>query len=90
MPGASYIGQSPEMALSPDGEILVFEGEAGLHARSLSEFGSQLIPGTQGAGNPFFSPDGRFLGFTQVGIIMQWQGTDWRGIPEVERMTVQM
>jgi len=56
------------LALSPDGEVLVFVGrddddEKHLYRRQISEFDSHVIPGTQGAGSPFFSPDGVWVAF---------------------------
>ena len=69
IPGGIYLGQQPELALSPDGETLVFRAGGLLHARPLSEFESRPIPGTEGAYNPFFSPDGQFLGFVQDGAL---------------------
>ena len=56
------------LALSPDGEVLVFvgldaDGETHLYRRRISEFDCNLIPGTQDAGSPFFSPDGTWVAF---------------------------
>jgi len=56
------------LALSPDGDVLVFvgrddDGEAHLYRRRISEFESHRIPGTQGAGSPFVSPDGAWVAF---------------------------
>jgi serine/threonine-protein kinase len=55
------------LALSPDGTKLVlslgsFQG-AQLYLRSLDRPELQLIPGTLDAFNPFFSPDGQWVGF---------------------------
>ena len=69
IPGGAFIAQAAQIALSPDGETLVFRGQGGLYRRPLSEFESELIPATEGAGNPFFSPDGRFLAFAQDRIL---------------------
>ena len=57
-----------ELALSPDGRTLVYGGldEAGvthLYQRPLDRFDATLIPGTEGAFAPFFSPDGDEVGF---------------------------
>ena len=57
------------LALSPDGTQLVYRGSfAGggrgqLYRRRLDQFEAQPIPGTEGAINPFFSPDGDSIGF---------------------------
>jgi serine/threonine-protein kinase len=58
----------PSIALAPDGSVLVFVGEANpghrqLYARQLGELSADAIPGTDGADSPFFSPDGRWIGF---------------------------
>jgi len=55
-------------ALAPDGATIVFLGvdEAGqrrLYARPLDRLESRPLPGTEGAWQPFFSPDGRWVGF---------------------------
>jgi len=56
------------LTLSPNGDVLVFvghdeTGETRLYRRRISEFDSQAMPGTEGAGSPFFSPDGAWVGF---------------------------
>ena len=54
-------------AISPDGSQLVYVVENGatseLRRRSLHAAESSAIPGTEGATNPFFSPDGKWIGF---------------------------
>jgi eukaryotic-like serine/threonine-protein kinase len=59
------------LAVSPGGDRVVFAGSspqgAALFARALDEIDARLIPGTERAYNPFFSPDGRWLGFVQGG-----------------------
>ncbi len=54
--------------LSPDGQRIAFAArdEAGkvlIWIRSLSSFTAQPLTGTDGATDPFWSPDSRFLGF---------------------------
>jgi len=55
------------LALSPDGKKLVFvassDGRPLLWLRSLESGSSQPLRGTEGATNPFWSPDSRSLGF---------------------------
>ncbi len=55
------------IALSPDGSLLAYaaerNGKSQLYLRALDQFDAKPIPGTEGAYNPFFSPDGRSLGF---------------------------
>ncbi len=52
--------------LSPDGGMLAFVASGQLHVKPLDGFESEPIPGTEGAFGPFFSADGRSVGF-QVG-----------------------
>jgi Tol biopolymer transport system component len=55
------------LAVSADGRRLVFAGMAEnkimLWLRALDATAAQAIPGTDGAQYPFWSPDGRFIGF---------------------------
>ncbi len=56
------------LVLSPDGSRVVFiafnaSGVPQLHTRRLDELEIALMPGTEGARNPFFSPDGQWIGF---------------------------
>ena len=61
------------LALSPDGARIAWSarGVQGqqLFVRELSEFQARAIPGTEGATTPFFSPDGRWVGFWANGIL---------------------
>ncbi len=55
------------MALSPDGRQLVFAARSGtgtqLWLRPLDVLEAHLLPGTQNAWQPFWSPDARYLAF---------------------------
>lgn len=55
------------LALSPDGKVIVYVGpyknSSALFTRYLSSSQKELLPGTEGAYNPFFSPDGKSIGF---------------------------
>ncbi len=57
----------PALALSPDGSNLVYvadiAGETQLYLRPMDQFEAVPIPGTEGAYNPFFSPNGQWIGF---------------------------
>ncbi len=63
------------MAFSPDGNTLVFSGTRGsgaesrrlLYRRTLDQSDAVPIPGTEGASGPFFSPDGKWVGFSADG-----------------------
>ena len=68
--GAAQIGVDCNLlALSPDGRLLVYvghaaEGKTCLYRQELTGFDPPVaIPGTEGALNPFFSPDGGAIGF---------------------------
>ncbi len=56
------------LALSPDGRRLAFtarepDGAVMLWIRPLADPKAEKLPGTEGAELPFWSPDGRFVGF---------------------------
>jgi eukaryotic-like serine/threonine-protein kinase len=59
------------IALSPDGQLLVFGGLAGgkwqLWIRPLDSVTARPLGGTEGAAYPFWSPDSRSLGFFSDG-----------------------
>ena len=61
------LGRGSAVALSPDGSTLVFvavgSSQPQLFTRALDRFNSTPLPGTEGATNPFFSPDGKWVGF---------------------------
>jgi serine/threonine-protein kinase len=69
VPDPPYLPES--IALSPDGQRLVYtariDGTYHLFARRLDGHASVEIPGTEGGQVPFFSPDGRQLGFFAAG-----------------------
>jgi serine/threonine-protein kinase len=55
--------------LSPDGLSIVYLAGVGggpprLYIRRLDQTNSVELPGTEGANSPFFSPDGRWVGFS--------------------------
>ena len=58
-------------AVSPDGRRLAFvatnDGKGGLWVRDLDSLTARILPGTEGAGDPFWSPDSRFIGFSAGG-----------------------
>jgi serine/threonine-protein kinase len=64
-------GPLSHIALSPDGSRLVYVargvGTNQLYVRPIDRFEAAPIPGTAGAGSPFFSPDGQSVGFFAEG-----------------------
>lgn len=68
-----YTG-APGLAVSPDGRHLVYTGRRGdetaLFHRDVSGFDTREIAGTRGGLMPFFSPDGRRVGFYHDGQLV--------------------
>ena len=58
---------SPQFAISPSGRILavtaITNGKGQLWLRAVDSAEAQLVPGTDGASYPFWSPDGRYVAF---------------------------
>jgi serine/threonine protein kinase/Tol biopolymer transport system component len=61
------LDSGPSVALSPDGTHLAYVASQGgsqqLYLRMMDTLEAKSIPGTEGAVNPFFSPDGQWVGF---------------------------
>ena len=63
----------PLLDISPDGRMMVFaaadleHGRDMLFLRQLDEEATRVLEGTEGASNPFFSPDGRSIAFFAEG-----------------------
>ena len=68
------------VAISPDGKRLVYVGPAErgskLWLREHDQLSSTPIGGTDGAGTPFFSPDGRHVGFLIQGTTLRTVSLD--------------
>ena len=69
---ASIGGTGGGSAISPDGRTLAFvatnaKGVMLLHIRPLESLEAQALPGTDGAGRPFWSPDSKSIGFGAQG-----------------------
>ncbi|MFL5483667.1 MAG: BTAD domain-containing putative transcriptional regulator [Gemmatimonadaceae bacterium] len=62
--GSSWSGR---IALSSDGKLLAYIGgpRSQLLIRSRDQLHAIALPGTEGVTNPFFSPDGKHVGFLQ-------------------------
>ena len=73
------------LAISPDGSLLVYTGQdstAGrrLFLRPVGQLDPVPLPGTEYGAHPFFSPDGRWIGF--VGVSGLWRVQVSGGVPE--------
>lgn len=52
-----------DVSVSPDGRKLVFAATSGLWLRDFDVLAWRRLPGTESASTPFWSPDGRHVGF---------------------------
>lgn len=63
------------LAVSPNGKILAFiataQGKTGLWVRPLDGVSAQLLPGTEGADFPFWSPDSRTIAYSTPAKLMR-------------------
>ena len=70
-PEAPLAETDGSLAISPDGTRLAYVGATRegtrLFLRELDETEFKVVPGTEGAIRPFFSPDSTWLGFTVAG-----------------------
>ncbi|MCH7885006.1 MAG: serine/threonine-protein kinase [Planctomycetes bacterium] len=61
------VADTPSVAVSPDGTRLVYvgwrDGGTQLYLRVIDEFAVTPIPGTEDGTGPFFSPDGKWVGY---------------------------
>ncbi len=64
-----------DLAVSPDGRnlalVLRAAGGTSLWVRPLDSLSGRPLPGTEGALDPFWSPDGRFVGFFAGGKLLK-------------------
>ena len=51
------------IAIAPRGTHIAYWGSEGLYVRALDSFEEVLLPGIVNARSPFFSPDGKWLGY---------------------------
>ena len=81
------VGATPALALSRTGDLLVYVGRHGngtrLYLQAISGGQPRALAGTEGAANPFFSPDGGWLGFFADGKLKKLLLEDRNAIPIV-------
>ena len=77
------IGACPPIAVSADGRQLAYvaadAGSTALFVRMIDREVSVRVPRSDGASMPFFSPDGRWIGFVASGQL--WKGLAAGGMP---------
>ena len=84
--GTQFPRGTAEMAVAPDGSGLVFvavaaSGTRQLWLRRFDAADAHLLAGTDGAGGPFWSPDGRWIGFFARRKLLKIPRTG--GLPQV-------
>ena len=73
---ALEVGYSPSLAISPDGERLVYVGPRGqLVVRALDQLQPTALTGLSNPHTPFFSPDGLWIGFFDSASAVRKVGT---------------
>jgi len=78
--GTQLDSDNRSIALSPDGSVLAYaaddiNGTSGIRVRRMDSRDPQLLSGTEGASYPFWSPDGRQLGFFADGKLRKIPAT---------------
>ena len=67
----------PALALSPDGRTIAFTGRTAqdarqrVYVRRLDRLGATMLPGTEDADDPFFSPDGGWIAYFSHGKLFK-------------------
>jgi eukaryotic-like serine/threonine-protein kinase len=65
-----------DVIISPDGRRIVYVGEDAkrgrlLFVRDIDALEGRAVPGTEGASDPFFSPDGAWIGFERGTVLVK-------------------
>ncbi|HXV60474.1 MAG TPA: winged helix-turn-helix domain-containing protein, partial [Vicinamibacteria bacterium] len=84
--GELRLGRAPGLALSPDGRTVVYAArrtlnDMNLYIQELASETARIVPGTRGAGLPFFSLDGAKVGFFSTGERRLMQVATDGGVP---------
>ncbi len=83
------VGQTTQPAVSPDGSIVAFAdrsaGSPGVRLRYLDRDDTELIPGTQGASDLTFSPDGKMLAYVAEDLTVHVVSLDGRSATQIAK-----
>jgi Tol biopolymer transport system component len=76
--GAELFRFGNSLAVAPDGSRLAYvarapQGPQRVYLRELDQLGSRPLPETDGSHHPFFSPDGRTVGFGGPDLTSTWR-----------------
>ncbi|MGD8321467.1 MAG: protein kinase [Gemmatimonadota bacterium] len=70
-----YAANRHAVTIARDGRHVAYVGPGGsgarLYVRAMDELEAKLVPGSVGAVDPFFSPDGRWIGYATVDGLMK-------------------
>jgi Tol biopolymer transport system component len=79
-PGSVFVESSAFLAVAPDGRSIAFtasrEGKRALWVRPLDGSAARYLEGTEGAGQPFWSPDSRNIAFWSEGKLRRIDVSD--------------
>jgi len=82
------LGAARPFSLAPDGTALAYVGHeeegTALYVRTLDRLRTVRVKGSEGALAPFFSPDGRWIGFFARGVLWKVFGSEGSPIPLCE------
>ena len=71
LPEDTQLAPAPALAVSPDGRRVAYvgmrRGTRTLYIRDINQVSPRSMAGTEGADQPFFSPDGQWIGFFAEG-----------------------
>ena len=93
--GQRLVGlDTPAIALSPDGTRFAYIAAQGsglpqLYLRAMASSDARPIPGTEGATDPFFSPDGQWLGFFTGGKLKKVSVSGGAAVTLVDALSLQ-
>lgn len=89
--GVLIAGQGRTLAVSPDGQTIAYVGVGAgkvqsIYLRDLNALQGHEVSGTEGAVSPFFSPDGKWIGFFASGQLRKVSAAGGPVIPLTETL----